>query len=270
VSRDEYGSDAPAESASNVISSSRNSLIVAASKLHRSRERAHTGQTLIEGGHLLAAAVRGGLSPGPVFALEEDQQTAVFCRRHSLVLNVVEPRVLVRLAPTVHPQGPIAILDIPSFEPLAALDTIVLAGVADPGNAGTLVRSAVAFGFQVAMMPGTVDIWSPRVLRAAAGAHFALTFSRLAGDPLAELDRIGLQVHATLASGGSWPPQVADRPMAILVGSESHGLGDVLVRSADESLTIPVAPGVESLNVGVAGSLAMFEVARQRNQGRAP
>ena len=137
--------------------------------------------------------------------------------------------------------------------------------LADPGNAGTLIRSAAAAGAGViALGPGSVDAYNPKTVRASAGACFAVRI--VEGVPAVEaLKALGSAgVHRVGATPvGGRPPEAVDltRPTAIVVGHEVHGLADDL--PLDERVTIPMQGG-ESLNVAMAGTLLLFEAARQR------
>lgn len=166
------------------------------------------------------------------------------------------PQVLGRLAPTEHPRGPIAV-----FRPAPAAPgpghALVLWGLADPGNAGTLVRTAAAFGLDVITAPDTVDLWSPKVLRAAAGGHFGVGFDHIAD--IDDLKGAGYRVLAAVAEGGAWPDEVQTRDRAaVLIGSEAHGLPANVAEAADVRVSIPMPGGTESFNAGVAGSILAY------------
>jgi len=182
--------------------------------------------------------------------------------------------VLARVSDTVTPQGmvavaprrPAALSDL--ARPTAAGPLLVLVDVADPGNAGTLVRTAEAAGAAGVVFAGAcTDPFGPKAVRAAAGSLLRLPVAEApdAGTAVAELRAAGRPVVATVASGGA--PQEAVElagPVAVLIGSEAHGLPPELVDEADVRLTIPLASGVESLNAAVAGAVVLFEAARQR------
>lgn len=166
------------------------------------------------------------------------------------------PEVLARLAPTEHPRGPIAVLR-PDPSPLAADHAIVLWDISDPGNAGTLIRTAAAFSLDVITTRGTTDLWAPKVLRAGAGAHFAVGFGEVAGP--ADLEAMGYRTVAAVASGGAWPDEVQTRTStALLVGNEAHGLPAEVAAAATVRVTIPMPGGTESFNAGVAGSILAY------------
>jgi TrmH family RNA methyltransferase len=142
---------------------------------------------------------------------------------------------------------------------------LVLAGVTDPGNAGTIIRSAAAFGFQVIAAGTGVDLWSPKVVRAGAGAHFAIRITEMAADPTAPLEQLGIIPVAMVAMGGGDIDDLPSRPVALLVGSEPHGLPEALARSCDLRLTLEMGSATESLNASVAASIAMWARLRSRS-----
>jgi TrmH family RNA methyltransferase len=153
----------------------------------------------------------------------------------------------------------VAVIAVPEPDQLEAKPTVVLWEVETPGTVGTLIRSAAAFGWNVACYRGA-DPWSPKVLRAGAGAHFGLSIAEL--EDLAAVRRVGLSPMATVASGGRIPEvvEVSD-PVALLVGNEAHGLPREVVEGADGVITIPMR-GLDSLNAAVAGSIAMYVLSR--------
>jgi TrmH family RNA methyltransferase len=185
------------------------------------------------------------------------------------------PGVLAKVADTVTPQGLVAVAPRRPAD-LAALAAdahrsgpiLVLVDLADPGNAGTLVRAAEAAGAAGVVFAGTsTDPFGPKAVRAAAGSVLRLPVAE-APDTVAALDLLrsaGRRLVATVATGGA-APEALDLlgPVAVLVGSEAHGLADDVVALVDDRLTIPLDPGVESLNAAVAGAVVLFEVARQR------
>ncbi len=239
-----------------VISSAKNETVKAVSKLKRGRERRRTGQILIEGPNLFFAAVEAGLLPSVVLATEADTATVAAADRLGMPLTLVTEAVLASVADAAHPRSPVAVFDRPPLAPIADANMVVLVDVADPGNAGTIIRSAASFGWAVGVTSHAVDIWSPKTLRSGAGAHFSVPI--VAIDDLApEFSGLSHTVVATVVAGGDAAVAV-DGPIALLVGSESHGLPAAYVAAADVLLTIPMVGGFESLNAAVAASIAMF------------
>ena len=171
----------------------------------------------------------------------------------------VSDGVLAKVGSVVTPQGVMATAHIPEVAPVASGDFAVeLAGVADPGNAGTIVRTAVAAGAQaVVFSPESVDPWNSKTVRASAGALFRV--------PLAEAGPKGERVGADPHRGDPYDQADLTGPLTLVVGNEAHGL-DQLHQSADIDrwVSIPMADSVESLNVASATAILCFEIARQR------
>lgn len=215
-------------------------------------------RTIVEGPQALAMALESGAGIELILTLDEPTPGAY---EGAETLHVSE-NALRRVAGTDHPRGPVGVVAIPEPLPPEPRDTVVLEGVSDPGNAGTLLRTAAALGMVAAFTAGTVDMWSPKVLRAAAGAHW-LSPPRPVGG-LGDLHDHGMATVAMVADDGD-PPEVAlagSQPVAIIVGSEAHGLPEATRVGAERQLTIAMPGGMESLNAAVAGAIAMYERSR--------
>jgi RNA methyltransferase, TrmH family len=237
----------------------------------------------LEGPHLVEEALRSGLQieallTGPdgakSFAAWTDES-----RRTARILKTTE-RLFEGVAATEHPQG-IAALVRPrewTFDDLVrdgAPLVVVLVGVQDPGNVGTAVRSAEAFGATgLIATKGTADPWSSKALRASAGSALRLPILRgiAPAVSMAQLRVAGLRIIAASAKqsrGASEPPTDLRDACAIFIGNEGVGLPSDVERSADGPFAIPMASGVDSLNAGVAASVILYEAARQRSENGA-
>ncbi|HEX6238345.1 MAG TPA: RNA methyltransferase, partial [Acidimicrobiales bacterium] len=180
---------------------------------------------------------------------------------------------LARATDTVTPQPVAAIARMPAVGLDAAAAAagplaLVLVGVGDPGNAGTLLRSAEASGGgAVLFCDGSVDPYGPKCVRASAGSLFRLAVVReaRAGDALRALRRAGLTTVGTAARGGvAYDQRNLARPTAVVLGSEAHGLPGEVSAEVEAVVEIPMAGRAESLNVGMAGTILCFESLRQR------
>ena len=186
---------------------------------------------------------------------------------------------LARATGTVTPQH-VAAIAVAPLRPLA--DTVraaargplalVLVGIADPGNAGTLLRAAEASGAAAAIFcDGSVDPTNPKCVRASAGALFHVMVST-GGDALDVLGKLGrvevLRAATTTRDGRPCSDADLTGPVAIVLGNEAHGLDPVIAASLDELLTIPMEGRSESLNVAMAGSILCYEALRQRRATR--
>lgn len=245
-----------------VITSLRNPRVAAARKLRRSRVRRETGRTTIEGPFLLEEAIRAGVAVQEVFCLADDEPALELCAANGIDENVVAGEVMNGLAETAQPRGPVAVIAIPVAGPIRPVDSIVLWGVADPGNAGTIIRTAAAFGFQVVATVGSVDLWSPKVVRSAVGSHFRVgPIEGAAADP-EMLSSSGLRLVAMAADGEvSLRAAAADEAsLGFIVGNEAHGVpASVRQHPAVTTAAIPMPGGTESLNAAVTAAIVMYE-----------
>ncbi|MCU0492485.1 MAG: RNA methyltransferase [Chloroflexaceae bacterium] len=240
------------------------------------RERRRERMFVLEGVRLVGEALVAGADLRLALFVPE-QLAATEAGQH--VLTALEgqpgcfpatPQVLAAAADTVTPQGVVAVAAWPEVPPRPGL-TLVLDGVQDPGNVGTLLRSAEAAGIgRVISGRGTADAYSPKVVRAAMGAHFYLPL--LADVPW---EQIGVElgdvapVYAAVANA-TMPYYAADwkQPAALIIGGEANGVSQVGLASATKLIAIPMAGRAESLNAAVAGSIILFEALRQRSRGR--
>jgi TrmH family RNA methyltransferase len=245
------------------VRSARNPRVAEAIRLQRARRRAETGRTLLEGPHLLAEALAAGAALETVFVCDDEDTGTGLIAGLERETVVVTPPVMAKLAGTQHPRGPVAVMAIPPDRPARQGSVIVSWGVGDPGNAGTLIRSAAAFGLAYLSGPGSADPWSPKVLRAGAGAHFRTGIERLEILSVHLLRDRGFTVVAAVVAGGAPPEHLAGiERCALLVGHESAGLPPAVVEAADRRITIRMPGRTESLNAGVAGSLLAYEWAK--------
>ncbi|GAB4206253.1 MAG: RNA methyltransferase [Roseiflexaceae bacterium] len=180
-------------------------------------------------------------------------------------------QALAAAAETVSPQGVVALARWPAIEPPRLGLLLLLDAVQDPGNVGTLLRSAEAVGVaQVLALRGTADLYSPKVVRAAMGAHFRLAIEQdLEWHETVEALTGVDHVYAADA-GASMPYYAADwrQPSALVIGNEAQGLSEDARAYANKLISIPMRGQAESLNAAVAGSIILFEALRQRSLGR--
>jgi RNA methyltransferase, TrmH family len=257
-----------------MISSLQNPAIKQIRKLHRGKERREQNLCLIEGTHLLetAIAVNGSLD---TVCFTEDWQ-----KQHPNLAEKVELRakrvetvtaeVLASIATTVHPDGVIATiarenLHPPPRNPLQI--GLILERLQDPGNFGTIIRTAVATGVDgVWISSDSVEIDNPKVLRSSAGEWFRvpLVVSTDLRGIVQEYQKQGVRAIATLptATVNHWHLDFT-RPFLLLIGNEGGGLSRELAEIADDAVKIPLMSGVESLNVAIATAVILYEARRQ-------
>lgn len=232
---------------------------------------------VIEGVRLAEEALRSGATIAAV--LYNGDQLAATERGHTLLQAIAAlpnayaatPEVLSAVSDTVTPQGIIAAVRWPELEPSEKGVQLVLDAVQDPGNVGTLLRTAEATGVtQVICIAGTADVYSPKVIRSAMGAHFRLPIVQDVQWDKAPMLLLGADnVYAATASA-SMPYYAADwrQPSALIIGNEANGVSEQGMFAATKQISIPMIGPVESLNAAVAGSVILFEALRQRKLGR--
>jgi TrmH family RNA methyltransferase len=234
------------------------------------------GYCAIEGFRILEEAIRSGLRFRAVFFSESAAARAerLLSQLAAQVETLLLPDKLFSSAVPSHaPQGVAALARLRAAslkEVLAKSEAgplLVVAGVQDPGNLGTILRSAEAFGAGgVVLGEGTVSPFNPKVVRASAGSVFRLPVARAKlSEALALMKELGLRLVATASHQGTPLDQAKlSAPLAIFIGSEGAGLSRDIFQEMDEVVAIPQAPQVESLNVGVATSIVLYEVMRQQ------
>jgi len=238
----------------------------------RSRTRHKEERFVIEGPKLLHEAVEAGIPVEEVyytdsFAAQPDGLAVIesISTSGASLMTVDEP-VMYTMSDTATPQGILAVLPTLKLEPPDPLDfVLVIDGVSDPGNMGTIMRTAVAAAVPLMVVTsGTVDLTNPKVIRSGMGAHFHLPVRYLSWEGIANL----LSEHAIFLAetGGGAPYFSVDwtQPCALIVSEEAHGASEDATRIAHARLTIPMPGGMESLNVAMAASILLFERVRQR------
>ncbi|ARV58426.1 rRNA methyltransferase [Nostocales cyanobacterium HT-58-2] len=257
-----------------MITSLQNPLVKQIRKLHSSKERHKQQLFLVEGTHLLEEACAVNHPLEVVCSTSEWQNThpllwqkvSDICER----AEIVSEEVLKAIATTVQPDGVVATAKRGSRLGEAPLTGVALAleTIQDPGNLGTIIRTAAAAGASgLWISEDSVDLDNPKVLRASAGQWFrlAMTVSPDLKVTVQQSRQAGMQVVATLPSATLTYWEVDWRkPTLILLGNEGAGLSPELTAMADLQVQIPLNPGVESLNVAISAALMLYEVQRQR------
>lgn len=259
-----------------MITSLQNPLVKQMRKLHRAKERREQQLFLLEGTHLVEEACAADCAFVAVCYTPEWQQTHSELWHQitdrSQRVEVVSEAVLQAIATTVHPDGIVATVE--RFSVFPAPDHMTL-GVAletlqDPGNLGTVIRTSAAAGADgLWLSADSVDLDHPKVLRASAGQWFRLPMA-VSSDLKTDIQQIknqGVQVIATLptATLTYWQVDLTS-PTLIVLGNEGAGLSSELSAISDVAVKIPLASGVESLNVAIAAALMLYEARRQREQ----
>jgi TrmH family RNA methyltransferase len=263
----------------DVISSRTNARVKQLRAAFQGHARLSGGLIAIEGDHLLEEALRSGMVLKTVFVSERREMPQIVPRGAEVLRLTAE--VFGSVVETQSPQGVAALMvpplfgleDVSGSGGSAAL-IVVAVGLQDPGNLGTLVRSAEAFGATgVLMTPGTVSAWNQKALRASVGSVFRVPVVGVTASEIEGLKRSGVKLIAAVGSDDA--DVVATQEMdwtwacAVMIGNEGAGLAAEWMEMCDVRVTIPCPGPVESLNAAVAGSLLLYEASQQRAASRA-
>lgn len=257
-----------------MITSTQNPLVKQIRKLHSSKERHKQQLFLVEGTHLLEEACAVNYPLEAVCSTPEWQDAHPLLWEKACGLceraEIVSEEILKAIATTMQPDGVVAtakrgyrVGEVPFTGIVLALET-----VQDPGNLGTMIRTAAAAGASgLWLSEDSVDLENPKVLRASAGQWFrqAMAVSSDLKATVQQSQEAGMQVVATLPSATLTYWDVDWRkPSLILLGNEGAGLSPELTAMADLQVKIPLSPGVESLNVAITAALMLYEAQRQK------
>ena len=259
-----------------ILTSIKNPLIKQVRKLQRSKERQKQNLLLIEGTNLIESAFQADYKLDIIFYTERwqkhHQSLSKTIAEQDVRTELVSQEVLSAIATTVNPDGIVAVAPRPN--PAKSTLSLKRIGIAverlqDPGNLGTIVRTAVAANVDCLWLSAdSVDFFSPKVLRSSVGQWFKLpvAIEQDLSELVKQQQQQGIQVIATSSQANQtyWEVDFT-RPSLILLGNEGAGLSSELIGLADQEIMIPLANQVESLNVAVASALLLYEAQRQKS-----
>jgi TrmH family RNA methyltransferase len=258
-----------------VITSIKNPKVAAAARLKKRAFRERERRFLVEGVQGVTEALRSALPPLALFTSVEAPDLVGAAQARGADVHRVSEEVMSRLTSTVTPQGVLAVepfvdVELDRIEASPAC-VVVLQAVRDPGNAGTVLRSADAAGADaVVFTSSSVDVYNPKTVRASAGSLFHLPVVRgvQTHEAVEALRARGCRILAMDARGQADLYQIdLTEPTAFLFGNEAWGLPSDVTATADATVRVPIQGGAESLNLAAAASVCLFEWARQRRQG---
>lgn len=246
--------------------------------LKRRKGRSEHGLFLAEGVRLLEDLLASGLRVRHLLHTPEARESSrgrellARCEAAGVPTEEVDEEALARYADTVTPQGVAAVAEVPRADrdEVPAGDVLVLDAVQDPGNAGTVLRTAEALGAVAAVaLPGTVDVWNPKVVRASAGSVFRLPVLDLAWQEARDwLRERGSAVWASDAEGEPiGRGDAVPAGVALILGNEGAGVSPEVLAEADRRVAVPLPGGAESLNVAVASAILMDRIFAARRSG---
>jgi TrmH family RNA methyltransferase len=235
------------------------------------RQRNKARQALLDGAHLLAAYLDSGQLPQHILltaaALRDAEITALIERAGDVPVTQLDDKLFAELSELKTPTGIIALIALPHSDSAVAQSrfALLLEDIQDPGNLGSMLRSAAAAGCDaVFLSSGCADAWSPKVLRAAMGGHFVLQVHERQDLPEVAQAFSGALLAASLQATHSLYGCDLRGNVAFLIGNEGAGLSDDLLSLATYKITIPMPGKMESLNAAAATAICLFEAVRQR------
>ena len=247
-----------------VITSHDNAKIAEIVKLSQKKYRRLTGRYVIEGARLVHDAIEHGAKITGVYVAESVADSFDFDGQ-----VVVADRLFAKICDTVNSQGVVAVVETEQGEFRAPTgNCLVLDGLQDPGNVGTLIRTAAACGFTDVYAVNSVDLYSPKVLRSAMSAHFCVKLHELDSIEQAFSLLDGVQIVCADMGGSNVFDSELTGKIALVLGNEGNGLSDYSLSHASRIVALPMANGFESLNVAVAGSVIMYQIYSQQSNIR--
>ena len=239
---------------------------------HSSRERRKSGRIVLDGMHLIESYLAIFGAPQEVVVSEagmtrEEISRFVSCRQSGMVVTVLADSLFAELATVDTPSGIMAIAALPRCKHGVnqEADALLLDGVQDPGNLGSILRTAAAAGFrQVLLSADCAQAWSPKTLRAAMGAHFLLDIHESSDLPAFLAAYQGLSLATVLDNSDALHSLRLTKPVAWVFGSEGQGVRSEVAELANRRVRIPMPGKTESLNVAAAAAICLFETVRQR------
>ena len=257
-----------------MITSNQNSKIkLIRALLGRAKERREAGAFVAEGVRLVEEAVisnwRFRIALYDETLSERGRLQVERLRSQGVDVEEVSASVMKSISETEAPQGILAVLETTQLPiPQSSNFILIPDQIRDPGNLGTLLRSAAASGVQAVLIPSeTTDAFAPKVLRSGMGAHFRLPIHSMSWEEIRKFIA-GLQVFVADMDGQSCWDTDLSKPIVLIVGNEAEGASESAQKLANGKISIPMSGETESLNAGVAGSVLMFEVMRQRAANR--
>lgn len=262
------------------ITSAQNEKLKEFSKLYRRKYRERTGQYIIEGIHLVDEALKNdarlisAFLRGDFGRREEEKKLLKRLENGGTDLFVLPAPLFDRIVTTETPQGIAAVSSQPDcevghfFEGMSDGNVVVLDRLQDPGNLGTIIRTADAAGFRhILVMKGTADIFAPKTVRAAAGSLYRVRFA-YADSPQQALELLKKNGKKTVCTSPKAGTVCFDADIAastaLIIGNEARGACEAFLRGSDLLVSIPMEGTVESLNASAAASILMYESVRQR------
>ncbi|KKP28415.1 MAG: RNA methyltransferase, TrmH family, group 3 [candidate division TM6 bacterium GW2011_GWF2_30_66] len=254
------------------INSRQNQEIKLVAELKTQKERQKQQKFVAEGLRTCEALFRSHILPERIYCTEkmlDNAQNLVKIEKisgtnHFTEIILVPDMVMEKISSASTPSGILCVFHIPKQPDLNKLSSgIVLTGISDPGNMGTLIRTCTAMGFETVISINCTDVFSPKVIQSSAGELDKINIFHLTWEELLKAKK-HLKLIALVVSGGKNPENINFKDSLMVIGSEAHGIPEKWILDCDEKLTLPMHGKTESLNASVAGSIAMYLASVQK------
>ncbi len=237
-----------------------NALVRELRELHKPEGRRAAQAVLIEGRRAITGCLAAGWRPDLILTPPDVEIPHAWP-----ATRPCSAKAAARISQAQSPSGWLARFPLPTPPPLeVSAGGLVLVDVSDPGNVGTLLRCAVAFGYAQVVLIGGADPWGAKVVQATAGTLAGIAVHAYPAETTAAVVAGGAPLTALVVSGGQAPEEVPAVPRWLVIGSEAHGLNAAWIAACSDHVTLPMPGPVESLNAAVAGAIACYCLARQR------
>lgn len=249
----------------DIITSIQNNKVKQWRKLYKRKERLKTNTFLVEGYHLVEEAKKSGWEIREII-LVENKDIPTWCQHFSVFL--VSESVLKHISQTETSQGILAVIEMKETPLQKNNHVLLLDAIQDPGNLGTIIRTADAAGFGAVILgEETVDVFNDKVIRATQGSLFHIpVISAKLEDMIEELKEVGFTIWASTLEKATYYDELdVPKKVALILGNEGAGIRQVLLEQADTCVKIPIYGKAESLNVGIAASILMYYIKQKQS-----
>ncbi len=247
------------------ITSTTNDEIKEIAKLGSTKERATQGRFIAEGSRVCTTLINAGLKPEQIYVIDEEHAEQFSPIVTEKKITLVSSHVMEKMSQAVTPSGVLGVFPIPTKPAITKMGPgLVLARIADPGNLGTLMRTAAAMNKRTVVLVSSVDPYSPKVVQSSAGSIAHLDIFRLDWDTLIKTKtKQGLNLVALVVTNGKSPDKIDFKNSLLVIGSEAHGIPEAWLDTCDQQMTLAMPGNIESLNAAVAGSIALYVAYQQ-------
>ncbi len=243
-----------------IISSRQNGKIKRAASLKEKKFRSLYGEYVVEGIKMVTEAIANGVQIKEIYCLPGMEGTLPECGAN---VNLVEESVFSCLTETKSPQGVLAVVAIPENKRQRPIgNCVILDGVSDPGNLGTIIRTSAALGIRDIYLCDCADAFSPKVIRSSMSGIFFTEIHSFDRQTVAELTSDCCTLVGDMDGQNVFSSSI-DEPYAIVIGNEANGVSDFFRRHADKTISIPMSQNIESLNAAVSFAVIAYTLANK-------